>query len=263
MTSTSDTNEPSSTGTFDEERAAGYDDRIRHVAPGYEALQAALPSVIGTAAPAARVLVMGAGTGAEILTMARARPDWHFTAVDPSTDMLDRCRERVQAAGIEDRVTYVAERIEDWVPPSRFDGATAVFVSHFLHDRASKRRFFTAIGRSLTAGAPFAFADLFAGGAGTDPERLRAVWRRWCRETGLSGEEVRRAFAKMERELSFASAETLNDLLPEAGFAAPTRFYQFFLWGAWRTYRVDETAEHKRQKGPRPTVEGSASRSGG
>ena len=173
--------EPSSIGTFDEERAAGYDDRIRRVAPGYEALQAALPSVMGTPAPDARVLVVGAGTGAEILAMARARPDWRFTA----------------------------------------------------------------IGRSLTAGAPVAFADLFAGGAGADPERLRAAWRRWCRQTGRSGEEVRRAFAKMERELSFASAETLDDLLPEAGFAAPTRFYQFFLWGAWRTRRVDGTAERE------------------
>jgi tRNA (cmo5U34)-methyltransferase len=238
-------NEPSSIGTFDEERAAGYDDRIRRVAPGYEALQAALPSVMGRPAPDARVLVVGTGTGAEILAMARARPDWHFTAVDPSTDMLDRCRERVQAAGLEDRVTYVAERIEDWDPPSRFDGATAIFVSHFLQGRAAKRRFFTAIGRALAAGAPFAFADLFAGGAGTDPERLRAAWRRWCRETGRSGEEVRRAFAKMERELSFASAETLDALLPEAGFAAPTRFYQFFLWGAWRTRRVDEAAGHE------------------
>jgi hypothetical protein len=110
-------NEPSSIGTFDEERAAGYDDRIRRVAPGYEALQAALPSVMGTPAPDARVLVVGAGTGAELLAMAR--------------------------------------------------------------------------------------------------------------------------------ELSFASAETLNDLLPEAGFAAPTRFYQFFLWGAWRTHRVDGAAGHE------------------
>jgi tRNA (cmo5U34)-methyltransferase len=238
-------NEPSSIGTFDEERAAGYDDRIRRVAPGYEVLQAALPSVMGTLGPDARVLVVGAGTGAEILALARARPNWHFTAVDPSPDMLDRCRERVRAAGLEDRVTYVAERIEDWGPPSRFDGATAIFVSHFLQGRAAKRRFFAAIGRSLTAGAPVVFADLFAGGAVTDPERLRAAWRRWCRETGMSGEEARRAFAKMERALSFASAETLNDLLPEAGFAAPTQFYQFFLWGAWRTHRVDEPAGHE------------------
>jgi tRNA (cmo5U34)-methyltransferase len=229
--------------TFDEERAAGYDDRIRRVAPGYDLLQDAVASALETTlGEDARLLVVGAGTGAEIRAMGRARPGWHFTAVDPSAAMLDRCRRRMQAAGLDERVTYVCERVEDWTPSAPFDGATAVFVSHFL-DAAATRRFFGAVARSLQKTAPLVVADLFADGPGTDPERLRAAWRRWCLRNGMSDEEVETARARMDEGISAVSEATLTALLGEVGCAAPTRLFQCFRWGAWWTRRVESPAE--------------------
>ena len=81
---------------FDAERAAAYDDRIRRLAPGYDLLQSTVASVLAARLPDdAHLLFVGAGTGAEIVTMGRNVSRWQFTAVDPSPDMLDRCRSRV------------------------------------------------------------------------------------------------------------------------------------------------------------------------
>jgi len=234
----------SSIQTFDADRAASYDERIRRVAPGYDLLQDAVAGALETTlGEDARLLVVGAGTGAEIRAMGRARPGWHFTAVDPSAAMLDQCRQRMQAAGLDERVTYVCERVEDGPPTARFDGATALFVSHFLRGVPATRRFFGAVARSLKKTAPLVVADRFAEGPGSDPERLRAAWRRWCLRNGMSAEEVETARARMDEGISAVSEATLTALLGEVGCAAPTRLFQCFRWGAWWTRRAESPPE--------------------
>ena len=70
------------TTSFDDERAAAYDTRIRRLAP-YDALHAMVVSLLSTLLnERAHVLVAGAGTGTEIHRLGRAHPDWHFTAVN-------------------------------------------------------------------------------------------------------------------------------------------------------------------------------------
>jgi tRNA (cmo5U34)-methyltransferase len=225
--------------TFDDERAAAYDDRIRRLAPGYDVLHDALASVAASLlGDDAHVLVVGAGTGTEIVRLARAQPGWRFTAVDPSAEMLDRCRERVEAEEFGPRVEYCCDRVEALPDASRFDAATSVFVAHFIQDRGAKRRFFRAIARRLRSGAPLILADLYGGVSGDACEQLTAAWRRAVRRAGMEAEAVENAFTRMERQIDFVPEDELTKLLDETGFSAPTRFYQCFLWGAWWTRAV-------------------------
>jgi len=225
--------------TFDEERAAAYDDRIRRLAPGYDVLHDALASVAASLLEDdAHVLVVGAGTGTEIVRLARAQPGWHFTAVDPSAEMLERCRERVEEEGIGPRVEYANDRVEALPDEARFDAATSVFVAHFIQDRGTKRRFFRAIARRVRSGALLLLADLYEVGSGDAREQLTAAWRRAVRRAGMEAEAVENAFARMERQIDFVPEDELAQILDETGFSAPTRFYQCFLWGAWWTRAV-------------------------
>src|SRR5687767_2154478 len=53
--------------------------------PGLADLHRMATLLLGEQAPgAAHVLVVGAGGGLELLSLAAARPDWRFTGVDPS-----------------------------------------------------------------------------------------------------------------------------------------------------------------------------------
>lgn len=222
--------------TFDEERAAAYDERIRRLAPGYDVLHDALASVAASLlGDDAHVLVVGAGTGTEIVRMAQVRPGWRFTAVDPSAEMLDRCRERVEADEFGPRVEYRCDRVEALSEESQFDAATSVFVAHFIRDRSAKRRFFRAIAHRVRPGAPLLLADLYEDASGDAREQLTAAWRRAVRRAGMEAEATENAFARMERQIDFVPEDELAQILDETGFSAPTRFYQCFLWGAWWT----------------------------
>jgi tRNA (cmo5U34)-methyltransferase len=224
---------PDSIQSFDAERAATYDNNIRAVAPGYEVLHEAIAAMMDASlTPTAHMLVVGAGTGREIVEMGRAHPEWRFTAVDPSPAMLDQCRATLVGTDLADRVEYVCERVEDLSGGSRFDGATAIFVSHFLQEMDAKRRFFEAIRDHLAPQAPFGIADLYA----DDTERgdRRRAWRAWvARKCGR--EEMERRFSRIERDISFLQENRLQALLHCAGFASLTRLYQCFQWGAWVT----------------------------
>ena len=225
---------PKSIQQFDEERADGYDDRIRRIAPGYDILHGVLASVMTAAlGDEAHLLVVGAGTGAEIAAMGEAQPDWHFTAVDPSPEMLARCRERMAGTDLDGRVEYVCERVEDLSSDRTFDGATSIFVSHFLQDRDAKEQYFGSIARRLRPGAPFVFADLYDPGDGAG--QLWSAWQEWFSRAGASDEEVERVFSKMGDEISFVPEAELSQILQTAGFATLTRVYQSVLWGAWWT----------------------------
>ena len=37
----------------------------------------------------------------------------------------------------------------------------------------------------------------------------------------------------MDRQIDFVAEEALSQVLTDAGFGAPTRFYQHLLWGGW------------------------------
>jgi tRNA (cmo5U34)-methyltransferase len=54
---------------------------------------------------AGQVLVVGAGGGLELVSMAAARPEWQFVGVDPSPAMLDLAR--LAAAPFAKRVQWV------------------------------------------------------------------------------------------------------------------------------------------------------------
>ncbi|MEM1115754.1 MAG: class I SAM-dependent methyltransferase [Bacteroidota bacterium] len=219
---------------YDAARAAGYDAHIRRISPGYEVLHDHIAGLLlGALEPEAHILVVGAGTGAEVERLGRAAPGWRFTAVDPSPDMLAVCRQRAEAAGMADRVAYV-EGTTEAAPDGPFDAATSVCVAHFLLDPEARVHYFQAIADRLGPGAPFVHADLFRPTG--DPEaieRLITVWRRAVRQAGMSDPEADAFFDRVGRMVHLADEATLDREATAAGFGRRTRFHQSLLWGAW------------------------------
>lgn len=89
--------------TFDRQ-AATYDQQWSKLVALRDCLHLLLGSVFATLPPAARILCVGAGTGAEIPALAERYPGWFFTAVEPSPAMLSACRERAEAQGYAQRL---------------------------------------------------------------------------------------------------------------------------------------------------------------
>ena len=92
------------TERFEGEGAKAYDSRIPLLVPGYELLhQLCASRLMAALGQEARVLLVGVGTGSELLLLGRLCPRWTFVAQDISADMLAHARMRAEQAGMGER----------------------------------------------------------------------------------------------------------------------------------------------------------------
>ena len=70
------------------QQAAGYDTQWARMAPIREGLHFLLETVFADLPEDARLLCVGAGTGAEIAHLAERFPRWRFLALDPAPGMI-------------------------------------------------------------------------------------------------------------------------------------------------------------------------------
>ncbi len=218
---------------FDESLAAKYDRRIRLFCPSYDALHQMIVPWLEALPEASSFLSAGAGTGAEIATLGRCFPSWCFTAVDVSPDMLGACQNRASEAGMANRVTFFNGRLQEYQSPAPFDAASSIFVAHFIKGQEEKLAYFRSIAANLKPGGLFVLADLFGDRDSPEFVRLLNAWMLSYASHGVSAEDLAKDRAHVERDVAFIPESELVALLREAGFAAPLRFYQTYLFGGW------------------------------
>lgn len=220
-------------------RSSTYDRKIRASLPGYEALHAMVDDLLRFALPAeAHLLVVGAGTGMELVTLGAAHPGWRFTATDLSSDMLAIGRDAVEAAGLAGRVAFHLGPVEGLPAGERYDAATSILISHFIKPREERARYFRAIAARLAAGAPLVTAEIVGDRQDAACARLMSVWKGHYAAAGIPPHEVEEDFARTDATVSFIPEEALVTLLAESGFADVHRFFQAFLFGGWVARRA-------------------------
>jgi tRNA (cmo5U34)-methyltransferase len=222
------------------EKAQAYDRRIRDAIPGYEALhQLACMVVAETTGGHGRVLVAGAGTGAECLALGLACPGLHIVGVDPAGDMLGVAERKVAEHGLTERVRLYPSEVKDLPTFEPFDAATLMLVLHFLPDDGAKLALLTDIAKHLKPGAPLVLADLF--GPGWDQPwqaELRTFWRHLQKAAGIGADDIDKGFSHVDRDIHPVTEERLAGLLAEAGFAPPQPFFRALCFGGWVARRA-------------------------
>ena len=182
------------------------------------------------------MLVVGAGTGIELVTFKAARPGWRLTGVDPSRQMIDIAGDRMREAGVGDGVRLFHGHVSD-LDEDGFDAATCFNVMHFLPDDGAKQAHLRDIAGRLAPGAPFLLFELHGDRNGPRFDELFAAWRRYWEIQGM-GEAERAAFrAKIDEGIHWASEARILELLAGAGFEDAWRYYRALLYGAWLSRR--------------------------
>ncbi|NOR11607.1 MAG: methyltransferase domain-containing protein, partial [Desulfovibrionaceae bacterium] len=111
---------------FGEDLSSIYDERIREIIPGYEAMHEVAQHLLQEhTEDKANILVAGSGTGHEITVYALSKPQWNIVGFDPSADMLAAAREKIQPFDIENRITLIHGSIEYVNQDALFDGAAS------------------------------------------------------------------------------------------------------------------------------------------
>jgi tRNA (cmo5U34)-methyltransferase len=232
-------NASSAAEKFDAARANEYDQQSRIALAGYDACHELAACMLISALGqdrAASLLIVGAGTGQEMLTMGKIENNWRFTAVDPAPPMVDVARHRIATAGLAARTEFVLGVVDDLPAEPRFDAATLIGVLHHLPGDAAKHEILAAIAARLKPGAPLILAGNRKRYA--DHPLLLNAWRQRWRINGSSAEAIDARIGKILQGADPPpSDQAIAGFLTEAGFGAPILFFSSLFWGAWIAFR--------------------------
>ncbi len=224
---------------FDGDYGEGYEALARQVIPGYRTLFPMFTAIIEPdLPPGGRVLVVGAGTGIELVALKRARPDLRLHGVDPSEQMLQIAERRVAEAGVASGVSLQTGYASDVPASPRFDAATLINVLHFVPDDGAKAALLNEIAQRLRRGAVFVLFDLHGDPGSEEHDRYMPAWRRYWRIRGMTAEEAAAFDERIRHGIHFAPAERVVALARDAGFTDPQRFFKGLLYGGWTFRRV-------------------------
>ncbi len=132
---------------------ATYLEMIREDIPVYDRFQDELAKASGSGAQ--RVLELGTGSGETARRLLERHPRAALVGIDASEAMLALARSRLTA----DRISLRVSRLEDPLPPGRFDLVASALCVHHLC-AAEKQDLFTRIHAALAPGGRFVLADV-------------------------------------------------------------------------------------------------------
>jgi tRNA (cmo5U34)-methyltransferase len=207
-----------------------YNAEISRLVPGYPHLHSMLPMVLEAHVPReGRILVVGCGTGHELVSLARAFPDCVIDGVDPSEAMVRAARSALREAGV---VGQVEVECSDSATGRDYDVVLAVLVGHLIPFENGRRRdFYAKSAKALVTGGRAIFVEPIRR---DDYEEQGEAHVAWSRENGLSPDRLEELRARMSSGFYVLSPETREELMSAAGFAPPRSFFQSFSIEGWQ-----------------------------
>ena len=221
---------PPSNTPFGGAHASSYTEGLHRQVPGFDGLHRMMSLLLAERTPPnGRVLVLGAGGGLELRTLAGDHPGWTFDGVDPSADML-RLAERT--AGPHMPRIRLHEGYIEAAPEGPFDAATCLLTLHFI-PRDRRLHTLAQVRRRLKAGAPFIVAHISF--PQTEPER--SLWiARHVAYGGTDPANVESARQAIATKLTILEPEEEEAMLRDAGFSDVKLFYAGLSFKGWVAY---------------------------
>lgn len=213
---------------FDAEKAASYDEQRAKLAPVKDALHLCMLAIFSELPAESRILCVGAGTGAELISLAQAYPQWHFTVVEPSPGMMKVCRQQAENYGIASRCAYHEGYLDSLPESDLFDGATAILVSQFMLQTEERIKFFSEIASRLRSGGYLVNADLASDMSSSEYKSLVDVWLAIHKYADIALNSD-----YLGRDVAVLPAKEIEAILVSSGFSRPVLFYQALLIHAW------------------------------
>jgi tRNA (cmo5U34)-methyltransferase len=218
---------------FGKDHAAAYDRLNEKISELNNTLHLLTRSLLSDLPGNANILCVGAGTGAELLYLAKEFPGWHFTAVEPAEAMINRCRQKAADSGIESRCTFHNGYIDTLPESAPFNAATCFLVSQFIKQKDERINFFRQIAQRLTAGGMLISSDLSQDTNTSEYEQLLSLWINLLKYAGWPAETISNLPGVYKNNVAVLPPAEVEQILKAAGFNTPVRFFQAGLIHAW------------------------------
>jgi tRNA (cmo5U34)-methyltransferase len=232
-------NQQSAMMPFDNHKAAAsYDEKAAGLASSREALFSLMCLIFAELPAEARILCVGVGTGTEMIALAQAFPQCHFTAVEPASAMLDICRQKAEENGTTSRCTFHEGYLDSLPASDPFDAATCLLVSQFLKEAAERIHFFNQIAQRLYLGGILISSDLVLGLSAPIHQSLIEVWLRMLGGSGWGEEDIKRMRTAWSLHLAALTPPEIEAIIAAGGFDTPVLFFQTLFIHAWFSKRT-------------------------
>jgi tRNA (cmo5U34)-methyltransferase len=215
-----------------------YDAAVSLAVPGYETMHTMSLACLRAYLPQqATILVVGAGTGKEIVHFGQANPDWQFLGIDPSKDMLNVARQKIASQKLGDRVTLQQGTAKDVLEETYYDAATNIMVMHFIPDE-EKQKFLADISEHLRPSAPLVLTTLCVEKESADLNLLMPAIHAYWQINGLPPERIKEVVEGFNSTVSPTSEAQIVTLLKNAGFRDIVRFYTGLWVSGWLAFKA-------------------------
>lgn len=187
----------------------------------------------------ARILCVGVGTGSEITRLATQHPEWQFTGVDPSPDMLAVCREKLQREGLTERTALVEGYLADLPVTADYDVVLCLLVTHFIQDE-QRSGIYQQINNQLVAGGRMICAEIAGDMTAKSFDAQLQSWAAMhsvASKTERSPQEIK---TQLSQRLLLIAPEKTEALIAHSGFDLPQRFFQSLLIHGWTATKTHE-----------------------
>lgn len=221
-----------------DKQAASYDAQWAKTAAINNCLYFLLDSLFAELPADARILCVGAGTGAELTHLANNNPGWQFTAVEPSGPMLDLCRQRVEKDGFASRCHFHEGYLDSLLSTEPHDAAICFLVSQFILDKQARSGFFREISHKLKPGGILASSDLASDVDSYEYEILLRAWMNMMSASDISPEGIDRMRKAYANDVGVLPPSRIASIIASGGFELPTQFFQAGLIHAWLSKRA-------------------------
>ncbi|WP_249979204.1 class I SAM-dependent methyltransferase [Vreelandella olivaria] len=221
-----------------DQQAATYDQQWNKLAPVRDGLHLLIGAVFSALSDDARVLCIGAGTGAEIIYLSQRFAGHHFTIVEPSAAMLDVCRRQAEGHGIASRCEFHHGYLDSLAPSAPFDAATSLMVSQFILEPKDRSAFFRSIAQRLQPGGYLASADLASDMESLAYHNQLDIWTRMLSTGEVPSDMVERFRTMYGRDVAVTPPERVSEIIASGGFNTPVLIYQAGLIHAWYATRA-------------------------
>ncbi len=168
---------------FSQDMSEAYDQKNSKLAAIADNMHFLIRLILKDLPANARILCVGVGTGAEILSMAQEYPEWSFVGVDPSAPMLEVCKKKLEQKGIAERCSLINGYVEDVPTKEKFDAVLSILVAHFIK-RADRLEFYTNMQMRLKPGGYFITTEL---SYDMNAAEFPFILRNWARIQQLMG----------------------------------------------------------------------------
>lgn len=211
-----------------------YDAHIRKLIPGYELVHQQIQTLLALHLPdSAHILIVGCGTGHELIALAQVFPNWQFTAIDPAQHMIEKIEERLKNINLVNKISLICGDttiLSDL--KIQFDAALSILVAHFVEN---KQQFYQDISQSLKKSAICISYDLLTFKQEKEQFRLKYL----AELTGLHSKQSQIMLERFNDDFHLVNLSQLQQIYQNVGFQSSEVFCQIFNYYGLIAYQSD------------------------